>query len=232
MGTTNFDTVVADAFVDGAAGIGVGVTLDSGVPAGDPGNGNHLYLDTDDGTLYTWDGAAWNAVGGGVAGITIDTVNDSVAIGDGAVAGGLEDVAIGDSADSGTGGASIVIGRGASVDDVSDGTAIGYTASVTGLRGTAIGSNASAADNGTAIGAQSNAGANGVAIGRNVSASDDRVVIGGATTVAMFGGSFAIEVVGSPPAGDPGEAGVIRFNTGDNKLYVWTGATWKSVTLA
>jgi hypothetical protein len=64
-----FREVRASRFVDTDTGAEiVGLTQASGVPSGDPGSGNKVYLDTDDGTLYTWDGAAWNAAGGGGGG--------------------------------------------------------------------------------------------------------------------------------------------------------------------
>ena len=47
------------------------ITQASGVPSGDPGNGNKLYLDTVTGNLYRWDGAAWSVLGsGGGGGVT------------------------------------------------------------------------------------------------------------------------------------------------------------------
>ena len=47
------------------------LTQDSGVPSGDPGSGNKLYLDTATGNLYRWDGAAWSVLGsGGGGGVT------------------------------------------------------------------------------------------------------------------------------------------------------------------
>jgi len=36
------------------------ITQDSGVPSGDPGSGNKLYLDIATGNLYRWDGSAWS----------------------------------------------------------------------------------------------------------------------------------------------------------------------------
>ncbi|MCE7938678.1 MAG: hypothetical protein DYG90_08880 [Chloroflexi bacterium CFX6] len=229
MGTTNFDTVAADAFVDAAAGIGVGVTSGSGAPLGDPGVGNRVYLDTDDGSLYTWDGAAWAAVSGSSLDGVTDGPNDNVYLGSNQTVGtGDDNVMIGADMDAQNdpyravavghqcaplGPSCVVVGRLAYASDF--GTAIGNGAGA-GVSGTALGNGAVATDDG-------------IAIGDGVSALADEAVIGGASHTLRSGGQIAIEVVALAPAADPGFAGVVKYCTADSKLYIWTGAAWRSI---
>lgn len=188
MGTTNFDTVAAEAFIDAAAGIGVGVTSGSGAPAGDPGDGNRVYLDTDDGTLYTWDGAAWAAVGGGGL-LEGETSADATALGVDADPGAGTDVTVLGNAATATSDGGTAIGARATVADYD--VAVGPDAAGGSGSGVAVGASAQAGSNGTAVGkSSSTSGATyGVAVGAEAMATaDGAVAIGGAALVEEVNG--------------------------------------------
>lgn len=212
MGTTNFDTVAAEAFIDAAAGIGVGVTSGSGAPAGDPGEGNRVYLDTATGDLYTWDGAAWATVGGSLEG---ETSADATVLGVDADPGvGTTDVTvIGNAASVGSDG-SVAIGARASAADYE--VVIGTDAAGDSGGGVVVGSSAQAGTNSTAVGkSASAAGATyGVAIGaESVATADGAVAIGATATVeeengvaigyAATAGEGAV-AIGAEAQADPG----------------------------
>lgn len=171
-------------------------------------------------------------VGGGVDGLTIDEA--------------MANIAMGFSTTPGEGDGNILVGDSAEIqNDANETTLIGKAVAGYGNRATAVGESSSAGEDGVALGSGAgtnfdgvalgkgaSANTNSIAIGKNVSAAANRTVIGGIGTVASFGGSLAIEVVGVAPSGDPGLAGVIRYCTADTKLYIWSGSGWVTAQFA
>jgi len=59
----------------------INITQAAGGPSGSPGSGPKLYLDTDDGRLYRWNGSAWVEVGSAAGtSYTSSDIRDSLAV--------------------------------------------------------------------------------------------------------------------------------------------------------
>ena len=178
----------------------------SGAPGSTPsGLDPILYVNEDNGDAYTWDGAAWNPIGGGGAGFDL-IVENSVAGFTSPSATGDNAIAVGDSAEA-TGNYTFAAGILARANG-NESIALGSEARAVGSRSLAFGRQAQAE------------GANSVAIGLGARAyGDQEIALGGyATSYTPVGNADAADrlfVVGNGiSAGASGHNAFTMFQSG------------------
>ena len=182
----------------------------SGAPAAPPASGDPLlYLDTDSGSVYSWDGTAWEPIGGagGIDGVGVDSISapasatstpdESIALGSGAVASGsVRNIAIGHNAASsqnaGTYYSSIAVGSEA-VANAYGAVAVGKGSAATGQLALGVGYNAAAAQYATAIGGGASAPVTrSTALGWSAFAASEKSLAVGSNAAAQGVGSVCI----------------------------------------